>query len=78
MTLDWAHFTPWASLSGGLLIGLAAGILILGAGRIMGAAGILGGVVDPRPGDVGWRLWRSPACCWRPAFSCCFRWPGRR
>jgi uncharacterized protein len=57
MTLDWAHFTPWASLSGGLLIGLAAGILILGAGRIMGAAGILGGVVDPRPGDVGWRLW---------------------
>lgn len=57
MTLDWAHFTPWASLSGGLLIGLAAGILILGAGRIMGAAGILGGAVDPRPGDVGWRLW---------------------
>jgi uncharacterized membrane protein YedE/YeeE len=57
MTLDWAHFTPWASLSGGLLIGLAAGILILGAGRIMGAAGILSGVVDPRPGDVGWRLW---------------------
>jgi uncharacterized protein len=57
MTLDWAHFTPWASLGGGLLIGLAAAVLILGAGRIMGAAGILGGVVDPRPGDVGWRLW---------------------
>ncbi|WP_158816817.1 YeeE/YedE family protein [Methylocapsa sp. S129] len=57
MTLDWAHFTPWSSLGGGLLIGLAASILILGAGRIMGAAGIVGGVVDPRPGDVGWRLW---------------------
>lgn len=57
MSLDWAHFTPWSSLTGGLLIGLAAGALILGAGRIMGAAGIVGGVVDPRPGDLAWRLW---------------------
>ena len=57
MTIDWAHFTPWSSLTGGLLIGLAAGALILGAGRIMGAAGIVGGVVDPRPGDLAWRLW---------------------
>ena len=56
MTIDWTHFTPWTSLSGGLLIGLAAGVLILGAGRIMGAAGVLGGVVDLRPGDVAWRL----------------------
>ena len=23
----------------------------------MGAAGIVGGVVEPRPGDIGWRLW---------------------
>jgi uncharacterized protein len=57
MTLDWAHFTPWSSLGGGLLIGLAAAVLILGAGRILGAAGIVGGIVDFRPGDVGWRLW---------------------
>ena len=57
MSLDWAHFTPWASLFGGLLIGLAAGALILGMGRIMGAAGIVGGLVEPRPGDVAWRLW---------------------
>jgi uncharacterized protein len=57
MTLDWAHFTPWTSLAGGLIIGLAAAGLILGVGRILGAAGIVGGVVDPRAGDVGWRLW---------------------
>jgi uncharacterized membrane protein YedE/YeeE len=57
MTLDWAHFTPWSSLGGGLLIGLAAAVLILGAGRILGAAGIVGGILDFRPGDVGWRLW---------------------
>ncbi len=56
MTLDWAHYTPWTSLSGGLIIGLAAGALILGVGRIMGAAGVLGGAVDPLPGDLGWRL----------------------
>jgi uncharacterized protein len=55
MTLDWAHFTLLQSLGGGLLIGLAAGALVLGMGRILGAAGIVGGIVDPRPGDVGWR-----------------------
>jgi uncharacterized membrane protein YedE/YeeE len=55
MTLDWAHFTLFRSLGGGLLIGLAAGALALGMGRILGAAGIVGGIVDPRPGDVGWR-----------------------
>ncbi len=57
MILDWAHFTPWTSLAGGLIIGLAAAALILGVGRMLGAAGIVGGVVDPRPGDAGWRLW---------------------
>jgi len=34
MTIDWAHFTPWASLAGGVLIGLAAAILVLVTGRI--------------------------------------------
>src|SRR5947199_5009592 len=57
MASDWAHFTPWTSLSGGLLIGLAAAALVLGVGRIMGAAGIIGGLVEPRRDDVAWRLW---------------------
>jgi uncharacterized protein len=55
MSVDWANFTPGASLLGGTLIGVAAGILVLGAGRVMGAAGILGGALNPRPGDVAWR-----------------------
>lgn len=56
MSIDWHAFTPWASLCGGLLIGLAAAILIVVDGRIAGISGILGGLFRPRPGDAGWRL----------------------
>ena len=28
MSVDWNHFTPWGSLAGGLLIGLAAAMLV--------------------------------------------------
>lgn len=56
MSIDWQAFTPWASLFGGLLIGLAAAILIVFDGRIAGISGILGGLFRPRPGDTGWRL----------------------
>lgn len=57
MSVDWANFTPGASLLGGALIGLAAALLLLGAGRIMGAAGILAGSLNLRQDDVAWRLW---------------------
>jgi uncharacterized protein len=40
-------FTPWASLGGGILIGIAATLLMLLHGRIMGATGILAGLVMP-------------------------------
>jgi len=56
MTIDWAHFTPWPALLGGLLIGVAAASLILGLGRILGAAGIFGDALALKPGDIGWRL----------------------
>lgn len=72
MTPDWAQFTPWTSLAGGLLIGLAAAALILGSGRTLGAAGIAGGVVDPRPGDVGWRLWLLTGLMLAPGASALF------
>jgi uncharacterized membrane protein YedE/YeeE len=49
--------TPFSSLLGGLLIGAAACLLLLGNGRIAGISGILGGIAIPRPGEVGWRLW---------------------
>lgn len=49
-------FTPVASFGGGLLIGLAAVLLMLSLGRIMGATGILSGVVLPSGGgDFAWR-----------------------
>ena len=38
-------FTPFQSLGGGALIGLAAVLLMLGLGRIFGATGILSGLV---------------------------------
>lgn len=49
-------FTPFASLAGGVLIGLAATFLMLFSGRIMGATGILVGLLRPAsPGDFLWR-----------------------
>ena len=41
---------------GGLLIGLGAAVLLIVHGRIAGIAGILGGLVRPTRGDVGWRV----------------------
>ena len=56
MSIDWQHFTPWTALAGGMLIGLAAALLILFNGRIAGISGILGGLLRPRHGDLGWRI----------------------
>ena len=56
MSIDWNHFTPWASLAGGMLLGLASAIFILVNGRILGISGIVGGLFRPKKGDVGWRL----------------------
>lgn len=39
-------------LIGGLMIGTAGAILLLGAGRIMGASGILGGLLSRTSGDA--------------------------
>ena len=41
MNIDWAHFTPLAALAGGLLIGAASALYLLGNGRIAGVAGIV-------------------------------------
>lgn len=56
MTIDWLHFTPWASLAGGMLIGLAAALLILVNGRIAGISGIVGSL--PGKAATGERSWR--------------------
>ncbi|MDP3824662.1 MAG: YeeE/YedE family protein [Burkholderiales bacterium] len=56
MNIDWNHFTPWASLAGGIVLGLAAALFVLLNGRVLGISGILGGLVKPQSGDAGWRL----------------------
>ena len=56
MTIDWMHFTPWASLTGGLMLGVASAMFILLNGRILGISGILGGLMPPKVGDTWWRV----------------------
>lgn len=48
-------FTPFASLLGGALIGLAAVILMATHGRIAGISGILSGLLPPGAADRAWR-----------------------
>ena len=56
MSIDWTYFTPWASLTGGIILGLASAIFILVNGRILGISGILGGLFPPKVGDTTWRI----------------------
>ena len=56
MLIDWNAFTPWSSLAGGALIGLAAAMFVLLNGRIAGISGVLGGLLHPTRGDVAWRV----------------------
>ena len=50
------EFTPFQSLIGGTLIGLASVLLMLTLGRVMGATGILAGFMQPTsPRDWAWR-----------------------
>ena len=86
MTLDWNHFTPWASLAGGVLIGVAAAAFVLLEGRVLGITGIVAGLLRPRSGDPWWRitflagllaaplLWRLVAPL--PAVRIDAGWPG--
>jgi len=56
MTVNWTDFTPWSALGGGLLIGLAAALFVLFNGRIAGISGIVGGLLRPATGELGWRI----------------------
>ena len=56
MSIDFTHFTPGAALVGGLIIGLAAAVLVLGTGRIAGISGIVGGLLLRPRGDMDWRI----------------------
>lgn len=56
MTIDWNNFTPWTSLAGGLMIGLATVMFSMFNGRIAGVSGIVGGLLNPIRGDISWRI----------------------
>jgi len=56
MNIDWAHFTPFVSLTGGIILGLASAVFILVNGRILGISGIMGGLMPPKVGDTFWRI----------------------
>ncbi len=48
-------FTPLQSFAGGMLIGLAATLLMLLNGRIAGITGIISGILPPPARDWPWR-----------------------
>ena len=50
-----ANFTPASAAVGGMLIGLAATLLMMLTGRIAGISGIFAGLVLPGADGKGWR-----------------------
>ena len=54
--VDWDAFTPVSALAGGMVIGVAASLLLLLSGRIAGVSGILGGLLRAARGDRLWRI----------------------
>jgi uncharacterized membrane protein YedE/YeeE len=50
------EFEPTSALVGGLLIGLAASVLLLANGRIAGISGILGRTLALESGQLSWRI----------------------
>lgn len=57
ITIDYQSFTPFMSLVGGCMIGLAAVLLFLGSRRIAGISGILGEMLTGLATEGrGWRL----------------------
>lgn len=47
---------PWASLAGGILLGLSAILMLLLNGKVAGISGILAGLLKPKSADFSWRL----------------------
>ena len=69
MNIDWQHFTPWTSLGGGILIGIAAGLLILRATRFLALAASWVDYSNRGPGMPDGAFGSSLVCFW-------LRWRG--
>lgn len=62
MHIAWNMFTPGSALAGGVLIGLAAALMVVWLGRITGISGIVGNLLQAS-------TWRSvQQWGWRAAF----------
>ncbi|MBU2871785.1 YeeE/YedE thiosulfate transporter family protein [Colwellia sp. E2M01] len=46
---------PWASLFGGMLLGLSAVVLLLFSGKVAGISGVIGGLINPQKNESSWR-----------------------
>lgn len=52
MSLSWVM----QPLLGGMLIGAASVIVLKTHGRVVGVSGIVGSLLRPKAGDIGWRV----------------------
>lgn len=59
MNIDWSSFTPSSALLGGVLIGLATTLLVLGIGRIAGISGIAASLSQGDASNRPQRAWRA-------------------
>jgi len=50
-----AEFNALSALGGGVMIGLASALMLIGLGRIAGISGILGGLLAWRRHETAWR-----------------------
>jgi len=55
MLIDLNNFTPYQSLGGGVIIGLAVSILLLFKGKVAGVSGILYQLLKPHTVQLEWR-----------------------
>jgi uncharacterized membrane protein YedE/YeeE len=62
--IDLEHFTPLSSLAGGLLIGVAAALYVLGVGRIAGIASIIGEALQSLRPSSRLRIGAAPLSWW--------------
>lgn len=54
--MNWAGAMPLAGLTGGLLIGVAGAIMLLGLGRIAGVSGLVARATGIAPGGTPWPI----------------------
>lgn len=75
MLIDFSHFTPGLSFTGGLIVGAAAAALVLFNGRIAGISGVLGGLLSLPQRDRAWRVAFLAGLVGAPVAASLLGWP---